>query len=77
MKILKLLAILLVFLISFISCKTQDQPPVPFVSTGTDLPEYRNFFGVSWNGAANLSENLAYAKTNGLWLCVLYEGHGK
>ena len=65
MNILKLLAILLVFLISFISCKTQDQPPVPFVSTGTDLPEYRNFFGVSWNGAANLSENLAYAKQMG------------
>ncbi len=65
MKILKLLAILIVFLVSFISCKTQDEPPVPFVPVGNDLPEYRNYFGVSWNGAANLSDNLAYAKQMG------------
>ena len=65
MKTLNLLAILIVFLVAFISCKGKDEPSVPFVPIGTDLPEFRNYFGVSWNGLANISDNLAYAKQMG------------
>ncbi|MFZ4724246.1 MAG: hypothetical protein ACOYMD_02255 [Paludibacter sp.] len=65
MKTLNHIFILVLILISLISCKSQDEPPVPFVPVTSDLPEYRNFFGVSWNGLGNISENLAYAKQMG------------
>ena len=65
MKDIKLLTIIFLFFILFISCKGKDEPLVPFVPTGTDLPDYRNYFGVCWNGAVNISDNLAYAKQMG------------
>ncbi len=64
-KISKYILALILILSTYISCKNQEEPPVPFVPTGSDLPEYRNNFGVSWNGVANLSDNLAYAKQMG------------
>ena len=65
MKVLNSILVLILVLSTFISCKNQNEPPVPFVPQGSDLPDFRNYFGVSWNGLGNISENLAYAKQMG------------
>ncbi|MFZ4581374.1 MAG: hypothetical protein ACOYM7_01875 [Paludibacter sp.] len=62
---MKSIYIYLLFVITVLSCKTETPVLPDFKPDPTGLPEYRNFFGVSWNGATNSSDNLAYAKQMG------------
>ena len=63
MKSINLNLIIIFFSFLAFSCKDTIEAPVPFVAVEGELPEYRNFFGVSFVGQP--SELLSYAKQMG------------